>query len=378
MNLKLILTGMLICLGCGSVLGDSLVPSPPSIAAKSYVLIEAGTGDVLVEFNSKERSAPASLTKIMTSYVAAAELDAGRLGWNDPVSVSIKAWRAEGSRMFIQEGTQVSVADLLRGIIVVSGNDSSIAIAEHISGTEEAFAEYMNEHAQRLGLEDSSFKNSTGLDQQDHYSTAFDHAQLTRHLITEYPDVYALYSELEYTYNDIKQPNRNRLLVRDSSVDGVKTGYTQDAGYNLVAAAERNGLRLISAVLGASSTRVRENETAKLLNYGFRNYTRHTAVQKSQKLDPVRILFGVEEEVTVAASEAFDLLMVRGTEDSLLIERKLNEPLEAPIAVGDQLGVINVVWNGELKGSVPVVATASVEEVGFFERIWRNIKMTFE
>ncbi len=354
------------------------VPAPPSIAAKSYVLMEVSTGDVIVEFNAHQRLAPASLTKIMTSYAVAAELESGRIGWADQVSVSIKAWKAIGSRMFIREGTFVPVVDLMRGVVVVSGNDASIALAEHVSGTEEAFADYMNEHAKLIGMENSNFKNSTGLDEKDHYSTAYDHALLTKSLIENYPTVYDVYSELEFTYGEISQPNRNTLLKRDPAVDGVKTGYTDDAGFNLVASAERDGLRLISVVLGTESARVRASESLKLLNYGFRNFTRHIAVEEGKKLDSAKVLFGMKDTVETAASETYNLLLVRGQEDELSVVPQLDDPLEAPITNGQEIGLLHVVVSGEIKKSIPLLATESIEEVGFFERIWQSLKLTFE
>ena len=356
----------------------TLLPAPPNIAAASYVLMESSTGEVLLEFNSGERAAPASLTKIMTSYVVAAELEAGRLQWLDEVPVSIKAWKAVGSRMFIREGTKVPVIDLLRGVIVVSGNDSSVALAEHISGTEEDFADFMNQYGQAMGLENTNFTNSTGLDEEGHYTSAHDTAVLTRHLIEDHPEVYALYAELDYTYNDIKQPNRNELLVRDTSVDGVKTGYTSDAGYNLVASAKRDGFRLITVVLGTESPNARTVESAKLLNYGFRNYKRHLAIMKDQEMEPVRVYFGVKQSLKVAPSKSFHMLLTRGNEDDVQVVPELTERIEAPVEEGMEVGVVNVIYNNEVKGTVPLVAVEGIEEVGFFARIWESMKLAFE
>ena len=356
----------------------TLLPAPPNIAAASFVLMESSTGEVLLEFNSGERAAPASLTKIMTSYVVAAELGSGRLQWLDEVPVSIKAWKAVGSRMFIREGTDVPVIDLLRGVIVVSGNDASVALAEHISGTEEDFADFMNQYGEAMGLENSNFTNSTGLDEEGHYTSAYDTAVLTRHLIEDHPEVYALYAELDYTYNDIKQPNRNDLLVRDASVDGVKTGYTNDAGYNLVASAKRDGFRLISVVLGTESPKSRTIESAKLLNYGFRNYKRHLAVMKDQDMEPVRVYFGVKPSLKVAPANSFHMLLTRGKEDDVRVVPELTERIEAPVEEGMEVGVLHVIYNDEVKGSIPLIAREGVEEVGFFARIWESMKLAFE
>ena len=378
MNFKLFITTIMTLCSVCTVLASNLLPAPPNIAAKSYILMEASSGNVLVEFNSRERLAPASLTKIMTSYVAAAEIASGRLGWNDLVPVSITAWKAEGSRMFIREGTDVPVIDLMRGIIVVSGNDSSVAIAEHISGTEPDFAEFMNDHARRIGLEDSNFKNSTGLDEEDHYSTAYDNALLTKHLVTDFPNVYALYAEREYTYNEITQPNRNSLLAKDASVDGVKTGYTEDAGYNLVTSAVRDGLRLITVVLGTESAAKRTNESAKLLAYGFRNYRRHTVIDPAEELNPVRVYFGTKEHVKVKPESALDMIVVRGTEGDIQLESQLDSSIEAPLTLGQRVGSLNVVVGSEVRGSVPLVTIEAIDEVGVFERTWQRVKMMFE
>ena len=248
----------------------SLIPAPPQLSANSYVLMDAYTGDVLVEHNSREELPPASLTKLMTAYITEYELAKGNISFNDQVTISEKAWRMEGSRMFVREGTQVRLEDLMRGIIIQSGNDASVAVAEHIAGGEAAFADLMNQHAKLLGMNNSHFVNSTGFPADGHYSSAYDIALLSRATIVHFPENYKMYSEKYFTYNDIRQPNRNKLLWRDDTVDGVKTGHTESAGYCLVSSALRNDMRLISVILGAGDEKSRADSSQELLEFGFR------------------------------------------------------------------------------------------------------------
>ena len=251
------------------------VPAPPAVAASGHLLIDMHSGRVLAENNADARLEPASLTKIMTAYVAFRELRHGKLKLDDQVLISEKAWKEPGSRMFIEVGKRVSVENLLKGMIIQSGNDASVALAEHIAGSEETFAGLMNDHARRLGMLNSHFVNATGLPHADHYTTPHDIALVTAATIREFPDLYKLYSDKEFVWNNIHQANRNLLLARDSSVDGVKTGHTESAGYCLVASAEREGMRLISVVMGTTSENARAKETLSLLNYGFRFYETH-------------------------------------------------------------------------------------------------------
>ncbi len=269
-----------------TVWAAQIVPSAPQLAAKSYMLMDAASGEVLVEHNGDERLPPASLTKLMTAYIATLEIQKGQISDNDMVTVSEKAWRTGGSRMFIQVNTQVSVDDLLHGIIIQSGNDASVAMAEHIAGSEEAFADLMNSTAQRLGMTNSHFVNATGLPDPDHYSSANDMAKLARAIIYEDPAHYAIYAQKEFFWNNIKQPNRNLLLWRDKTVDGLKTGHTEEAGFCLVASAVRDNMRLISAVFGTDSEQARAAETQKLLTYGFRFFETRTFYQKGAECAP--------------------------------------------------------------------------------------------
>ncbi|MCY3885103.1 MAG: D-alanyl-D-alanine carboxypeptidase [Gammaproteobacteria bacterium] len=348
-----------------------IVPQPPTLEAKSYVLMDAQSKKVLVEFNSREKLPPASLTKIMTSYVAAAEVDSGRLKVEEMVPISVTAWETPGSRMFIREGTTVSVSDLLRGIIIQSGNDASVAIAEYISGSEDEFAKLMNEYGEHLGLEDTIFKNSTGLPDVDHLSTAYDNALLARALILDYPEHYAMYAERDFTYNDIRQPNRNRLLALDETVDGVKTGYTEDAGYCLVASSMREGMRLISVVLGTDSNEVRIRETRKLFNYGFRNFEFRNLVGPETTFE-VDVANGKEKTVEARLRTAVKHLVLRGDSSTKMTVQPVKD-LKAPVDAGDVVGVLQVTVEGEEIATESLYAQADVEQIGFFQGIMQAI-----
>ena len=344
------------------------MPSPPTLDATSYLLMEAQSKRILVEFNSREKLPPASLTKIMTSYVAAAEMAAGRLEMDEMVPVSVVAWKTEGSKMFIREGTKVSVADLLLGIIIQSGNDASVALAEYISGTEEEFARLMNEYGKHMGLEDTYFMNSTGLPGEDHLSSALDNALLARALIVDYPEHYKIYSELEFTFNEIRQPNRNRLLTLDETVDGVKTGYTARAGYCLVASSERDGMRLISVVMGTESNDVRIKETRKLFNYGFRNFEVKKLVGPERTFS-VAVSDGKEDSVEARLRTDIRHFVAKGSDQ---VDFKIDtvDPLKAPVAKGDVVGTLRVTENGEEIAAESLYAQSDVEKVGFFQGIF--------
>ena len=347
------------------------MPQPPTIEAKSYVLMDAQSKKVLVEFNSREKLPPASLTKIMTSYVAAAEVDSGRLKLDEMVPVSVTAWETPGSRMFIREGTSVSVSDLLRGIIIQSGNDASVAIAEYISGSDDEFAKLMNEYGEHLGLQDTVFKNSTGLPDEDHLSTAYDNALLSRALILDYPEHYAMYAERDFTYNDIRQPNRNRLLALDETVDGVKTGYTAEAGFCLVASAMRDGMRLISVVMGTESNEVRIRETRKLFNYGFRNFEFKSLVGPEKTFE-IDVDNGKVKSVEARLRTAIKHLVSRG-DTSAKMSVKPVESLKAPVNSGDVVGTLVVSVGSEEIATENLYAQADVEKIGFFQGIMEAI-----
>lgn len=375
-SIKLFFAASLLC--CSSLLvANPLIPAPPQIAAKGYLLIDAHSGEVLVENNARQPLPPASLTKMMTSYIAAHELDEGNVKLNDQVHISIKAWQAPGSRMFIKEGTQVSLEDLLRGIIIQSGNDASIAVAEHIAGSEDAFADLMNQHAARLGMTSTHFVNATGLPAEGHLTTASDLAKLATSIVLDHPDHYAMYAEKYFTYNQIRQPNRNKLLWRDASVDGLKTGHTEEAGYCLVASAEREGMRLISVVMGADGEESRATESQKLLTYGFRYYETHKLYNADEVLNETRVWGGAADSLRLGISKDLYITIPRGQNDALSADLDVNAVIEAPIEAGQQYGTVNLKLNDELIMQTPLVALESVPAGGFFKRLWDQIVLFF-
>jgi len=354
-----------------------LIPSPPQIAGSSWVLMDPLSGRVIMEHNSNERLPPASLTKMMTAYIVERELDEGRIAMSDMVPISVKAWRTEGSRTFVQEGTSVSVEDLLKGVIIQSGNDASVALAEFVAGSEGAFVDIMNQQAQLLGMKDTHFENATGLPSPDHFSTAYDLAVLAQHIIQDYPENYPLYAEKHFTYNNIRQPNRNSLLWRDDSVDGLKTGHTEEAGYCLVASAKRGETRLIATVMGTSSSESRAQEVQKMLNYGFRYFETERLFRAGQELMASRVWGGQADEVSVGMPEDIYVTIPRGSREQLESVVDLDSVIKAPIKVGDELGRVRVVLDGETLVDEPVLALTEVPEGGLFKRIWDAIKLFF-
>lgn len=357
--------------------GQTYIPDPPTLDAKSFVLMDAESKTVLAEGNAHQKLPPASLTKIMTDFVIAAELDAGRLQMDELVEVSVNAWQTGGSKMFIQEGTKVTVEDLLRGIIIQSGNDASVALSEHIAGDEEEFAKIMNAHAMELGLTNTNFTNSTGLPHPEHLSTAYDNALLAQALISRFPTHYEMYSELEFTYNEITQQNRNKLLTIDPTVDGVKTGYTFEAGYCLVASAERNGLRLITAVLGTTSNQERINDTRKLLNYGFRYFERRLVAGTQNRFDRLPVRKGIGNGLNVQIKEDLYRLVPAGGSESTTFQIHLPEPLNAPIQKGEIVGTLIIAINDKELARSEVYATHDVKKINFFNEVWNGIKSWF-
>lgn len=353
------------------------IPAMPQLAAKSYVLMDATSGQVLVEHNGDERLPPASLTKLMTAYIATKEIQNEQITEQDMVTVSEKAWRTGGSRMFIDVGKQVSVDDLLHGIIIQSGNDASVAIAEHIAGSEEAFSSMMNAAAVRLQLDNTHFRNATGLPAEGHYSTAYDMAKLARAIIFEDPEHYEIYAQKEFLWNGIKQPNRNLLLWRDKTVDGLKTGHTDEAGYCLVASAVRDDMRLISVVFGASSEAARAAETQKLLTYGFRFFETKTFYQKGVELAESKVWKGEESKVKVGLAEDLTLTLPRGQVQKIAATMVLDESVIAPVTAGERLGVVEVRLGDEVLHTADLVALQDVPEGGFFSRILDSIRMFF-
>lgn len=359
-----------------------VVPAPPQLAATAYVLMDAATGQVLVGEKGDERLPPASLTKLMTAYIATLEIQTGKIGEKDMVTISEHAWRtggagSGGSTMFLPVNSQASVGDLLHGVIIQSGNDASIALAEYIAGSEDAFADMMNATAERLGMKNTHFMNATGLPDPQHYSSAHDMAILARAIINEDADHYAIYSQKDFLWNNIKQPNRNLLLWRDKTVDGLKTGHTQEAGYCLVASAVRDGARMITAVFGTNSEQARAAETQKLLTYGFRFFESRTFYQKGTELAQATVWKGQKSVVKAGLAQDLALTMPKGQLEKLQAGMSLNPQLTAPIAQGDVIGKVEVKLGDEVVHSADLVALEPVEEGGFLRRLWDSIKLFF-
>ncbi len=355
------------------------VPPPPQLDAKSWVLMDAASGSVLVDQLGSQRLPPASLTKLMTSHVAALELQRGRIKESDLVTISEKAWRMGGSKMFVKVGDQVAVGDLLRGIIVQSGNDASIALAEHLAGGEDTFAALMNQEAKRLGLADTHFVNATGWPAEGHHSSALDMAKLARAIVIEDPEHYALYAEKEFVWSGIKQPNRNLLLWRDPTVDGLKTGHTEEAGYCLVASAKRDGQRLIAVVFGTDSEAARATETAKLLAYGFNFFESKTYFKRGEAVQSVDVWKGAARTVKAGVAADFAAALPKGSGSEYQTRVALaSADLVAPVAAGAPLGRVELVSaDGKVVMQAPLVALETVEEGGFFRRMWDSIRLFF-
>lgn len=354
-----------------------LTPTPPTISAKGYVLIDANSRNILASNNADQSMAPASLTKMMTSYIISGALREKRIHPDDLVTVSQDAWRTGGSKMFIKVGTQVSVRDLMQGIIVDSGNDACVAMAEHLAGSQEAFVNLMNQQAQRLGMTGTHFMDVNGLPDQGHYSTPKDMAILARALVYDFPEDYKWYSQKWFTYNGIKQPNRNRLLWRDSSVDGIKTGHTDEAGYCLVASAERNGTRLISVVMGAPTDEARADDNQKLLTYGFRFFETHKLYDANKVLTQARVFQGENKEMPVGVAQDFYVTLPTGQYSNLKASMTLNTPIAAPIQKGQVVGKLTVVVNGNTIASTPLVALQNNDKGGLWRRLIDHIGMYF-
>jgi D-alanyl-D-alanine carboxypeptidase (penicillin-binding protein 5/6) len=351
---------------------------PPALAANAWVLVDHATGQVLAGKDPDARIEPASLTKLMTAYLTFAALKAGTLSPDQQVPVSERAWRMEGSRMFIEPNKPVTVDELIRGVIVQSGNDACVALAETIAGSEEAFAALMNREAQRLGMTNTNFTNSSGLPDPQLYTTAGDLARLAAAIIRDFPEYYSLYSLKEFTYNNIKQPNRNRLLYMDPTVDGMKTGHTSSAGYCLVSTAQRGQRRLISVVLGAASDTVRAQESLKLLNFGFQFFETVKLYSGGEALSQFRVWKGKLNELPVGFSDDFVMSLPKESADKIQVTLESRQPLVAPIQQGQSVGTLSLTVDGKPFGQYPVVALQDVEVAGFFGRLWDAIVMFFK
>ncbi len=363
-----------------AALASVIVPAAPKLAADAYILMDADSGQILVEHEADKPRPPASLTKMMTSYIAVHELQLGNVSEDTQIPISVKAWRKGGSKMFVREGTEVPLIDLLRGIIVQSGNDASVAVAEYFSGSEEAYAEWMNQYAKTFGMNNTNFLNATGWPVEGHYSTARDMAVLARHIINDHPEYYSLYAEKYFEYNDIRQPNRNKLLWRRSShftVDGLKTGHTDEAGYCLAASAKHENTRFIAVVMGTRSEEARARETQKLLAYGFRYYQTHKLYQAGEVLQNQRVWLGQREQIDLVLEDDLFLTLPGGAEGDLDVDITFDEFLEAPVQQGQAIGSMTISRDGELLAQRPLLASATVEEAGFFGRMWGKVQLFF-
>lgn len=361
------------------VQSQEIVPAAPELAAKSYVLMDAATGQILINNNGDQRLPPASLTKLMTAYIATLEMKKGQVRGTDLVPISEKAWKTGGSKMFVEVGKQVPLDTLLHGIIIQSGNDASVAVSEYLAGSEDVFADIMNKTAQQLGMKNSHFKNATGLPKEGHYSSAHDMAILARAIIYEDPAHYAIYKQKEFLWNNIKQPNRNLLLWRDSTVDGLKTGHTDEAGYCMVASAARNNLRLIAVLFGTNSEKARAEETQKLLTYGFRFYENKTFIKKGVPLAKIRVWKGTAAEVKAGLANDLSLTLLKPQFNGLQAQVTTVKQLIAPVHAGQVVGKVEIkTANNQVITTVDLVALQSIDQAGFFKRMWDSIVLFFK
>jgi len=355
------------------------IPAPPAVTARAWILMDHFSGRVLAQQLPDQRQEPASLTKLMTAYVVFAALAEGRLKPTDMVTISEHAWRAEGSRTFVQVGTSIPVDILLKGMIVQSGNDATIALAEHVGGTEAAFAQIMNEYARRLGLTGTHYVNSDGLPSPEHYTTARDVSTLANALIRDYPQYYPLFSLREFRWNNIRQGNRNGLLGKDPSVDGLKTGHTDSAGYCLAASASRNGMRLVSVVMGAPSIKAREEASAALLGYGYTFFETVRLKGANETVLKPHVYKGASEFAAIGVSHDVYATVARGQAGALQTRAVLtHEPLVAPFTAGQELGELTVAdASGQLIAHVPLVALAAVPQGSLWARAWDSVALMF-
>jgi len=353
-------------------------PKPPALDAKGYLLIDFRSGQVLADKNPDERLDPASITKLMTAYAVFRAIKSEQISIDDEVLVSEKAWRTPGSRMFIEVGTRVTVKDLLPGMIIQSGNDASVALAEHVAGTEATFAEVMNQLAAELGMTNTNYVNSTGLPDENHYTSATDIGKLATALIKEFPDYYKWYSQKEFSYNGITQANRNSLLWRDESVDGMKTGFTESAGYCLVSSAERNDMRLISVVLGTDSPAARARESQAILNYGFRFYESKLLWEQGEIISGARVWKGAQDEIDLIVKDPVYITIPRGKAEQLETRMSMPDKLIAPVSSGMPVGQAIVSIKGSDIASVDLYSSLDVAEGGLMQVAWDELLLWFE
>ena len=358
---------------CIDLTAQSMVPKAPKLNLTSYILMEASTNTVIAEFNSDNQIAPASMTKVMSGYVIADQLANGSISLDDKVLISEKAWKTGGSKMFVEAGKRVSVKDLLSGIIIQSGNDATIAMAEYVAGSEEEFVDFMNAYASEMGLTNSLFQNATGFSDPNHFTSAKDLAKLTQALINNFPDHYSTYKEKEFTFSGIRQLNRNKLLWRDDSVDGVKTGHTDSAGFCLISSAKRNDMRLIAVVAGSESENERLTASQRLLEYGFRFYATQKLVSQETKVTSAKVWGGKTDEVALGSSKDIYLTLPRSDFKNIKANYQFNNNLQAPIEVGQEIGSIEFTSNDRVVLSAPLVAIETVEAKGFFGMLWSRL-----
>ena len=371
--MKKLIYFLLIVPFCMDLSAQSLVPKAPKLNLSSYILIEASTNTVIAEFNSDNQIAPASMTKVMSGYVMADQIANGSISLDDKVLISEKAWKTGGSKMFIEAGKRVSVKDLLSGIIIQSGNDATIAMAEYVAGSEEGFVDFMNAYASEMGLTNSLFQNATGFSDPNHFTSAKDLAKLTQALINNFPDHYATYKEKEFTFSGIRQLNRNKLLWRDDSVDGVKTGHTDSAGFCLISSAQRNDMRLIAVVAGSESENERLTASQRLLEYGFRFYATQKLVSQEIKVTTAKVWGGKTNEVALGSTKDIYLTLPRSEFKNIKANYQFNNNLQAPIEIGQMIGSIEFTSNDRVVLSAPLVAIETVEAKGFFGMLWSRL-----
>lgn len=356
----------------------ALIPTPPRVSAKAYILIDHNSGYVLAEHNADKRIEPASLTKLMTAYVVFYEIERGGISLDDEVKISEKAWRMRGSRMFIKVNSFVTVKELLKGLIIQSGNDASVALAEHVANNESSFVELMNQHAARLNMTATHFNNSTGWPDKNHYTTARDLAKLTRAMINDFPKHYATYKEKKYTYNNIRQYNRNRLLWLDERVDGLKTGHTDAAGYCLISSAKQNDMRLISVVTGTERDAARISASRKLLNYGFRFFETHLLYEANTEITNMRVWKGEEEKVSLGIPANLYVTTPKGSRKKIKNSIKVEAMIVAPVTKGKVFGQLNIILSGKKIASQDLIALKAVNEGSFWRKLSDNIQLMFQ
>ena len=364
-----LIVGFIVIFHSSTFAQEVPIPKAPSVSAKSYLLLDHNTGNVVAEKNADEPNDPASITKLMTAYIVYGALDRGDIQLSDEVLISEKAWRAIGSRMFVEVNTRVTIDELLQGLIVQSGNDASIALAEYVAGDEAAFTDLMNNAAVKLGLTNSHFTNVTGLTDEQHFMTARDIAMLSSAIISEFPEHYKRYAQKQYTYNGITQHNRNKLLWRDPSVDGLKTGHTEAAQYCLASSAKRDDMRLISVVLGAPSVEARTSNSQALLNYGFRFYESHKLYTAGQELIKKRVWYGEQEELGLGVKDDVLITIPRGRYNDLNPYLEVTSRLEAPIEANQVVGKVRVKLGEQDYAEIDLVALNAMAEGG----LWRKI-----